>query len=172
MLRRASLTTIFLCVIGKGQEADPIGRLLLSLNLSGGYQYFACSPTRIRDGSGVVQIRRILGCTLAEYNAGNWREASSSVSLPDFSGSIMIQDREIQVFPSSVFRTPLYIGTPTGPSVSDIRWAEINSRTGARVQAWGRLTSDGGSLTISDRPLDDKNFNPTVRYRYWMFKRQ
>src|SRR5208283_1264918 len=71
------------------EEADPIRKLLRSLNLSGGYRSFACSPTNIRDGNGVVESRLIRGCTEAEYNGRNWWESSAAVELPDFSGRIM-----------------------------------------------------------------------------------
>jgi tetratricopeptide (TPR) repeat protein len=153
------------------EEADPVHRLLSPLNLSGGYRLLACSPNSIRDAHGVVSISLIRGCTEAEYRGSSWWESSFSVSLPDYSRRIMIEDGQIKVF--GYGRDPDLIGTPVGSSASDIRWEWVGSRSGRRTVVWGRLSPDGKSLTFSlDRPLDDASFNPRLRYHYTMYERQ
>lgn len=156
------------------EEADPVRRLLSSLNLSGGYRSFACSPGKIRRGDGVISLRLIQGCNEAEYSGRNWWESSFSVALPDFSGRLTIEDGQIKVYWwGGTTGQPYDIGTPTGPSVTDIRWESIDIRTGTRSLEWGRLSPDGSSLIVSkDRPVDDGSFNSRAKYHYDMLKRE
>jgi hypothetical protein len=149
------------------EGAEPLAELLRSLG--GDYEGFACSYVDMLKG-GATRLDR--GCNEAELKGDHWSKLGS-YKLFVQQGKILFADDD------SAFVT--YVGTPTGPNVSDIRWERFwppvridtiaNRRSGG--DAWGRLSADGTRLTLSnDRPIDDRDYNPRTRYHYWDLRRR
>jgi hypothetical protein len=148
------------------EAAVPIAELLRSL--SGDYEGYACSYETMLKG-GVTHLDR--GCNDAELKGGHWWKLGNYKLIVD-RGQIVFSDDE------SAFVN--YVGIPTGSSVSEIRWARfwppvqldaLTKQLGR--EAWGRLSPDGSRLILSnDRPLDDRDYNPRMRYHYWDLRRR
>lgn len=147
--------------------AESIAELMRSL--SGDYEGYACSYETMMKG-GVTGFDK--GCNDAELKGGHWWKLGN-YKLVVQGGQILFTDDQ------SGFVN--YVGMPTGSTVSGIRWERfwppvsldsLANRVSGK-DAWGRLSPDGNRLLLSnDRPLDDRDYNPRLRYHYWDLRRR
>ena len=149
------------------EPAEPAADGLRSL--SGDYEAYACSYIDMTRG-GATQLDR--GCNEAELKGGHWSKLGN-YKLVVQRGQVVLSDN------GGAFVT--YVGTPTGSNLPDMRWERfwppvridtlINRRGGA--DAWGRVSPDGNRVLLSnDRPIDDRDFSPRMRYHYWDLRRR
>ena len=138
-------------------------------SLTGDYEAYACSYIDMTKG-GATQLDR--GCNETELKGGHWSKLGN-YKLFVQRGQVVLSDN------GTAFIT--YIGIPTGPNLPDMRWERfwppvridtlINRRGGA--DAWGRVSPDGSRVLLSnDRPIDDQDFSPRMRYHYWDLRRR
>jgi hypothetical protein len=138
-------------------------------SLSGEYEAYACSYIDLTKG-GPTQLDR--GCNETELKGGHWSKIGN-YKLSAQRGQIVLSDT------GGAFVT--YVGVPTGPNLPDMRWERfwppvrietlINRRGGA--DAFGRVSPDGNRVLLSnDRPIDDRDYNPRMRYHYWDLRRR
>jgi hypothetical protein len=149
------------------ETAEPTADSVRSL--SGDYEVYACSYIDMMKG-GATHLDR--GCNETELKGGHWSKLGN-YKLVVQRGQILLSDND------SAFVT--YIGIPTGPNVSEMRWERfwppvridtLASRRGG-ADAWGRVSPDGSRVLLSnDRPIDDREYNPRMRYHYWDLRRR
>jgi hypothetical protein len=149
------------------ETAEPAGDSLRSL--SGDYEVYACSYIDMTKG-GANHLDR--GCNETELKGGHWSKLGN-YKLMVQRGQVLLSDSD------SAFVT--YVGVPTGPNIPDMRWERfwppvradtlVNRRGGA--DAWGRVNPDSNRVLLSnDRPIDDRDYNPRMRYHYWDLRRR
>jgi hypothetical protein len=149
------------------EAAEAIADLLRSL--SGDYEGYACSYVDMVKG-GATHLDR--GCNETELKGGHWSKLGNYKLIVQ-RGQVLLSDDDA-AFVS-------YVGTPTGPNLSDVRWDRFwppirtdtiaNRRGGG--EAWARVSPDGSRVLLSnDRPLDDRDYNPRMRYHYWDLRRR
>lgn len=116
-----------------------------------------------------------VGCNWDEYKGTNWYDwGSGAVERFDFSEAGKVRLVFIASFPqpSSVG----IIGTPEGPSFSDIKWECPTFRVPGdgsfigTVPAWVSLHEDGSAITYTC-DTNSPESNPAARYTYYYFKR-
>ncbi len=64
-------------------------------------------------------------------------------------------------------------GVPNGPNISDISWSDevLDGGQKKNKRVWARLYEDTGEIIYSNnRPLNDSEYNPNVRYHYWWYR--
>jgi hypothetical protein len=138
-------------------------------SLSGDYEVYVCSYIDITKG-GATQLDR--GCNEAELKGGHWSKLGNYKLIVQRS-QIVLSDND------GAFVT--YVGIPTGLNLPDMRWERhwppvrldtlVNRRGG--VDAWGRVGTDGSRVLLSnDRPIDDRDYKPRMRYHYWDLRRR
>ena len=149
------------------EGAEPVTDLLQLLN--GDYEGYACSYVEMVKG-GATRLDR--GCNEAELKGGHWSKLGNYKLIVQ-RGQILFTDNDAE------FVT--YVGTPMGPNAADIRWdrfwppIRLDSVTTRRSggEAWARVSPDGSRVLLSsDRPLDDRDYNPRMRYHYWDLRRR
>jgi hypothetical protein len=148
------------------EPVEPSGDLR---SLSGDYEVYVCSYIDIVK-SNVAQLDR--GCNDTELKGGHWSKLGN-YKLLVHRGQVVLSDSD------SAFAS--YVGSPTGPNLPDMRWERfwppvridtlVNRRGGA--DAWGRVNPDGNRVLLSnDRPIDDREYKPRMRYHYWDLRRR
>jgi hypothetical protein len=148
------------------EAAEPVADLH---SLSGDYEGYACSYIEMVKG-GATHLDR--GCNETELKGGHWSKLGNYKLIVQRAQVLLSDDDAAFVS---------YVGTPTGPNLSDIRWDRFwppvrtdtiaNRRGGG--EAWGRVSPDGSRVLLSnDRPLDDRDYNPRMRYHYWDLRRR
>ena len=148
------------------EATEPIADLH---SLSGAYEGYACSYIEMVK-SGATHLDR--GCNETELKGGHWSKLGNYKLIVQRARVLLSDDDAAFVS---------YVGTPTGPNLSDIRWDRfwppvrtdtITNRRGGG-EAWGRVSPDGSRVLLSnDRPLDDRDYNPRIRYHYWDLRRR
>jgi hypothetical protein len=149
------------------EAAEPVADSARSL--IGDFEVYACSYIDLMKG-GATHLDK--GCNDTELKGGHWSKLGNYKLIVQ-RGQILLSDND------SAFVT--YIGVPTGPNVSDMRWERfwppvridtLASRRGG-ADAWGRVNPDSNRVLLSnDRPIDDRDYNPRMRYHYWDLRRR
>jgi hypothetical protein len=64
-------------------------------------------------------------------------------------------------------------GTPNGPNISDIVWSQngVDGDRNKSKRVWARFYESDGEFRYSpDRPVNDSEYNPNIRYQYWWYR--
>lgn len=156
-------------------EGATYSRLFCQTGVIGGDdgQFYANSSDAFRAGNSSARGN---GCTRNEYDGRNWIDGGSgAVERFDFSESGVVRLVFISSFPAP-HSTDL-IGTPDGPSMSDIKWEcpiiaweGGNSKMTGRKPAWVDLNWDGSWISFTcDTPTPQSN--PGAKFQYIGFRR-
>ena len=113
-----------------------------------------------------------VGLNEKEFHTNNWYNFGDSCEHYSFEESRVLIYFAGNLGGSSIDHPDL-IGTPNGPTLRDIVWEQPQYDNATKKhQIWARLSEDNGSITWSaNRPVNEANYDPNVRYYYWYYKR-
>jgi len=114
-----------------------------------------------------------IGVNDKEYNGNNWYSCGSSCEHYVFEENRVLICFQGDLGGSIDPNHPDLIGTPNGSKMGDIVWEVPESNGPAKKRrVWAKFNEENGSITWSgDRPISQADFNPNVRYNYWLYRR-